>query len=185
MTGSAGGATDGAGAPWLQPVRDASGTPWLEPVSAPSAWSAADLERDRSWVYELSARHSPGARRSARVAALRGRAPAYGCKRHRDNMKLMTEEVGAGRRKHGMLSLDSSPEMERLQIDLWRRMSPLEKARAVDGLSLATQELALAGIRQRHPQASERECLLRLAMLKLGPRLAVQVYPESADLLDS
>ena len=82
MTGSAGGATDGAGAPWLQPVRDASGTPWLEPVSAPSgipwlepvsapsAWSAADLERDRSWVYELSARHSPGARRSARVAAL-------------------------------------------------------------------------------------------------------------------
>ena len=50
MTGSAGGATDGAGAPWLQPVRDASGTPWLEPVSAPSAWSAADLERDRSWV---------------------------------------------------------------------------------------------------------------------------------------
>ena len=64
-----------------------------------------------------------------------------------------------------MLSLDTSPEMERLQIDLWRRMSPLEKARAVDGLSLATQALALAGIRQRHPHASERECLLRLAML--------------------
>ena len=89
------------------------------------------------------------------------------------------------RRDHGMLSRDSSPEMERLQIDLWRRMSPLEKARAVDGLSLATQALALAGIRQRHPHASERECLLRLAMLKLGPRLAVRVYPEVADLLDS
>ena len=84
-----------------------------------------------------------------------------------------------------MLSRDSSPEVERLQIALWRRMSPLDKARAVDGLSRAAQELALAGIRQRHPHASERECLLRLAMIKLGPRLAVRVYPESADLLDS
>ena len=80
-----------------------------------------------------------------------------------------------------MLSLDSSPEMERLQIALWRRMSPLEKARAVDGLSRATQELALAGIRQRHPHASERECRLRLAVLKFGPRLAVRVYPGRDD----
>ena len=95
-----------------------------------------------------------------------------------------------------MLSLDSSPEMERLQIALWRRMSPLEKALAVDGLSRATQELALAGIRQRHPHASEREYRLRLAVLNnttpttgranstLGPRLAVRAYPEAADLLD-
>ena len=71
-----------------------------------------------------------------------------------------------------MLSRDSSPEAERLQIDLWRRMSPLDKGRAVDGLCSATDELALTGIRQRHPHAPERECRLRLAVFKLGPQLA-------------
>ncbi len=100
-------------------------------------------------------------------------------------MKSMTEKGAASRREHGMLSRDSLPEVERLQIALWRRMSPLEKARAVDGLSRAAQELALAGIRKRHPHASEPECQLRLALLKLGPRLAVRAYPEAADLLDS
>ena len=84
-----------------------------------------------------------------------------------------------------MLSRDTSPEAEQLQIALWRQMSPLEKARAVDSLSRATQELALAGIRSRHPNASETECLLRLAVLKLGPRLAVRVYPEAAELIES
>ena len=84
-----------------------------------------------------------------------------------------------------MLSRDTSPEAERLQIGLWRQMSPLEKARVVDSLSRATQELALAGIRSRHPNASVNECLLRLAVLKLGPQLAVRVYPEVAELIES
>ena len=56
----------------------------------------------------------------------------------------MTEEVTASRRKHGMLSLDTSPEMERLQIDLWRRMSPLEKARAGQWGGLSWRLRALA-----------------------------------------
>jgi hypothetical protein len=44
--------------------------------------------------------------------------------------------------------------------------------------------MALAGIRQRHPQASARECVLRLARLKLGPELARRVYPDLGDLSD-
>ena len=96
------------------------------------------------------------------------------------------DRIGAPSRSgHGMLSRDSSPDVERMQIDLWRRMSALDKARAVDGLSRATQELALAGIRLRHPHASEQECRLRLAVLKLGPQLAARVYPEVAALFDS
>ena len=31
-------------------------TPWLEPVTEPSAWSGADLERDRSWEFSLTQR---------------------------------------------------------------------------------------------------------------------------------
>ena len=84
----------------------------------------------------------------------------------------------------GVLSADSSPAIERLQVDAWRRMSSVDKARAVDGLSRAAQALALAGIRQRHPGASERECFLRLAVLKLGSEETLRLYPDAAALLD-
>jgi hypothetical protein len=62
-------------------------------------------------------------------------------------------------------------------------MSSLDKARAVSGISRAAQELSLAGIRQRYPDASERECALRLAMLKLGREMALQAYPEAIALV--
>ena len=47
--------SDPSDTPWLEPVSDLSDTPWLEPVTGPSAWTAAELERDRSWDYSLSA----------------------------------------------------------------------------------------------------------------------------------
>ena len=81
------------------------------------------------------------------------------------------------------LADDSSTEAERLQVSLWRSMSPARKAQAVGSLCRATQELSLAGIRHRYPHASERECLLRLTALKLGPDLMRVVYPGSASLL--
>jgi len=80
------------------------------------------------------------------------------------------------------LAFDTSLENQRMQVELWRRMSPLEKARAVSGISRSVLELSLAGIRLRHPDASDRECMLRLAVLKLGRRLACQVYPEATGL---
>lgn len=85
----------------------------------------------------------------------------------------------------GVLSADSSVAVERLQIDAWRRMSPLHKARTVDGLTRTAQALALAGIRHRHPGASERECFLRLAVLKLGGEATMRLYPDAATLLES
>ena len=77
---------------------------------------------------------------------------------------------------------DTSAPARRLQVKLWRAMSSLEKARLVSGITLAVQEFSLAGIRERHPAASERECLLRLAALKLGPELTRRIYPEAAEL---
>ena len=83
-------------------------------------------------------------------------------------------------RTHAVLSSDTSLAAECAQVELWRKMSPLEKARTVTEISRAVQELSLAGIRLRHPEASERECLLRLAIIKLGRQLACEVYPEAA-----
>jgi hypothetical protein len=79
-----------------------------------------------------------------------------------------------------VLASDTSREAERMQVELWRRMSPLEKAQLVAAISRAAQELSLAGIGRRSPGASESECLMRLAVLKLGSALALRVYPEAA-----
>ena len=76
------------------------------------------------------------------------------------------------------LSLDTSAEIERLQIERWRQMSPESKAALVSGLTQAASELALAGLKQRYPDASPRELFLRMAILTLGPDLAGKAYPE-------
>lgn len=82
-----------------------------------------------------------------------------------------------------VLASDTNRTVERVQLELWRRMSPLDKARAVSGISRAVQELSLLGIRQRYPDASERECELHLAALKLGRELAFRAYPQARALL--
>ena len=78
------------------------------------------------------------------------------------------------------LSLDTPADVERRQIEGWRRMSPADKAAMVTGLTQTVQALALAGVRARHPAASPREQFLRLAILILGPRLASAAYPDAA-----
>ncbi len=84
--------------------------------------------------------------------------------------------------RSAVLSRDTSAEAEQLQIEIWRRMTPLEKARVVRDLNRATLDLAMAGIGARHRDATDRERFLRLAILKLGRPLALTVYPEISQL---
>jgi hypothetical protein len=76
------------------------------------------------------------------------------------------------------LADDTPLDIEARQIERWRRMSDQEKAEAIASLSRAVRDMALAGIRDRHPGASPREQFLRLALLTLGPELARKAYPE-------
>ena len=80
------------------------------------------------------------------------------------------------------LAFDTCREIERLQIARWRAMSPAEKAAIVSGLTDASYDLSLAGVRARYPQASPRELFLRLAVVSLGRDLARRVYPELDEL---
>lgn len=80
------------------------------------------------------------------------------------------------------LSLDTSPEVEQRQIEGWRRLTPAAKVGLVLQMSATVRQLALVGLRQRHPHASARELQLRLAELLLGSDLARRAYPEIADL---
>lgn len=93
--------------------------------------------------------------------------------------------MASSQARHGILSRDTTADIEAKQIELWRRMSPLEKIRLASEMSVATRTLAEAGIRQRFPCVSPREQFLRLAILTLGPDLARLVYPDAAPLLSS
>ena len=81
------------------------------------------------------------------------------------------------------LSADTPEDIERRQIEGWRRMSAEQKAAIVTGLTQAVYDLARAGVKQRFPHAPPREQFLRLAITTLGVDLARRAYPE-IDALD-
>jgi len=76
------------------------------------------------------------------------------------------------------LNLDTSPEIERLQVEAWQRMSSAHKAALVSGLTQGAVDMTLAGIRQRFPTATPHEVRLRFALLTLGPDLARAAFPD-------
>jgi hypothetical protein len=77
-----------------------------------------------------------------------------------------------------VLSSDTHPKMESLQIQFWRQASPTHKMHMLAQLNASAHTLALAGLRTRYPQASEAELRRRLAGLLLGEELARKVYGE-------
>ena len=81
------------------------------------------------------------------------------------------------------LSRDTTLEVEQRQIEAWRCMSPGDKLALAMNMTAAVRELAAAGVRQRHPNATPREQFLRLAIVMLGLDLARRAYPE-IDALD-
>ena len=77
---------------------------------------------------------------------------------------------------------DTDPKMEALQIQLWRQASPTRKMHMLAQLNASARTLALAGLRARHPHASEAELRRRLAGLLVGDELARKVYGEIGDV---
>jgi hypothetical protein len=73
---------------------------------------------------------------------------------------------------------DTHPEIEAMQIRLWRQASPTRKMDMLAQLNETVRLLALAGLRLRFPQADEDELRFKLAILLLGEELARKVYDE-------
>ena len=66
---------------------------------------------------------------------------------------------------------DTTPEARRFLIEGYRRMPGWRKIQQVRTLNRRGTGLALSSIRQRHPDADEREQRLRLASRRIGPDL--------------
>jgi hypothetical protein len=71
---------------------------------------------------------------------------------------------------------DTHPEAERVMIEIYRRMPAWKKLQQVTSLTRLVNELALADIRQRHPNADEEEVKLRLASRWLSAEWMRKVY---------
>jgi len=76
------------------------------------------------------------------------------------------------------LASDTHPQMEALQIALWRQASPTRKMQMLAQLNASARLLALAGLRSRFPNAGEAELRFKLACLLYGEELARKVYKE-------
>lgn len=74
------------------------------------------------------------------------------------------------------LHRDTAPEIEAMQLAYFRTLPPWEKMERLGQLYWMARELALEGIRHRHPHASPAEQQRLLADLLLGPELAATVY---------
>lgn len=79
-------------------------------------------------------------------------------------------------------SRDTSPEVERMQIEAWRKMTPAEKFAWMAAMTRRLQELQLAEIRRRHPDAGEWELKMRLASRRLDPELMRRAFGWDPDV---
>ncbi len=71
---------------------------------------------------------------------------------------------------------DTAPEIEAFQIEGLRAMPPWRKMELVGQLTMTVRELALAGLRHRHPYDTPEQRRRLLADLLLGPELAARIY---------
>ena len=71
---------------------------------------------------------------------------------------------------------DTSAEAEQAYLRLLREAPLWRKAVMVDSLTRACQELAVAGIRVRHPNASEKEIKMRVAALGLDRKTMIRIF---------
>ncbi len=76
----------------------------------------------------------------------------------------------------GSLGNDTTPEIAERVVQRWREMSAVEKMALVDELNQTCATLATAGVRQRHPDANEREVRLRVLALSVDRELMVAAY---------
>ncbi len=78
-----------------------------------------------------------------------------------------------------MRPLDTSPEAWAVFLDIQRRMTPGEKIARVFELSALVKAMAVAGLRQRYPEASDEEIRLRAIRQRLGDELFEKAYGDA------
>jgi hypothetical protein len=72
---------------------------------------------------------------------------------------------------------DTTPEAARVQLEIFRRMSPGKRLELAFQMSDSLRQLVASGVRSRHPDYTDAEVRLAVIRLTLGETLFRQVYP--------
>ena len=73
-------------------------------------------------------------------------------------------------------SADTDEATERYLFDRIRELPPWRKAEMLSASTRAACELAMAGLRQRHPAASSAELQKRFAAITLGREVSIELF---------
>ena len=82
-----------------------------------------------------------------------------------------------------MRSLDTTPEAEEIQLEIFRKMTPDERLQRGSELSKLCRTLLTDGVKHRHPEYTEDEVRLAVIRIELGEKLFVRVYPHAKHVL--
>jgi hypothetical protein len=83
----------------------------------------------------------------------------------------------------GEVSPDTSADADAAQLDVYRRLGGTERVAIMFRLSAMVRDVAMAGIRRRHPTYDETQVRLAWQRLVLGDELTRTVFPDR-ELID-
>lgn len=76
---------------------------------------------------------------------------------------------------------DTSSQTQKLQVEIYQRMSPAEKIRRIFSVYKTGRTIAMAGLKERYPQADNSKIWYLWAKQHLGEKLFRQIYGEIFD----
>lgn len=80
-----------------------------------------------------------------------------------------------------MRPLDTTPQAEQVQLEVFRHMEPEKRLQAGIELSQWCRKLLLEGVRRRHPEYDGRKTKLAVIRLMLPEDLFLAAYPEGRE----
>jgi hypothetical protein len=72
---------------------------------------------------------------------------------------------------------DTTPEAAAVQLEVYRRMSPVQRLEIALEMGDSLRRLSAAGVRRRHPEYTEEQVRLAVIRLSLGEELFRKAYP--------
>ncbi len=79
--------------------------------------------------------------------------------------------------------LDTSPEVERIQNEIFRKMAPARRLQLAIELTQTSRKLLAAGVRRRHPEYNDEQVRLAAIRLTIPEKLFLAAYPHAKDIV--
>lgn len=79
--------------------------------------------------------------------------------------------------------LDTSPEVERIQNEIFRKMAPARRLQLAIELTQTSRKLLTYGVRRRHPEYNDEQVRLATIRLTIPEKLFLAAYPHAKDIV--